>query len=310
MNILLVAEESAGIQALKHLNKSGHRVVAVMCSHSAKDARSATVFSVAQQLGHATWPAKDVKSATLAGRIRDENIDILLNIHSLYIIRDDVLTAPHLGSYNMHTGPLPRYAGLNAPSWALVHGETQHGVTIHKMVPGIDAGPIAYQALFEIEENDTGLSVTLKCVKRGLVLLEQLLEVASANPDALPAHAQDLSQRTYFGKEIPNAGWISWSAPAANIVNFVRAFDYFPFKSPWGNARTLLNGVEVGILKTAKTHEPCSLPPGTVGECNSSGSLVAAADEWIRVTRVLHNGHPADAATVLKRGDMLHFNPD
>jgi methionyl-tRNA formyltransferase len=305
MNVLLVAEESAGIQVLKYLAKIGHRVVAVMCAPPANGSPNATVHSVAKQFGYPTWPAKDVKNPALAHTIRAEKVDILLNIHSLYIIHGDVLLAPRLGSFNMHTGPLPRYAGLNAPSWALLHGEKQHGVTIHRMVPGIDAGPIAYQALFDIEEIDTGLTVSLKCVRNGLVLIERLLTEASTNPEGIPSRAQDLSQRTYFGKEVPREGWVPWASPANSIVNFVRAFDYFPFKSPWGNPKALLDGHEVGIAKVFRTPEPCTAAPGTVGRTDEAGALVAAADEWVRVVRVSRGGIYSDAATMLKCGDHL-----
>ena len=58
----------------------------------------------------------------------------------------DVLEAPRIGSFNLHPGPLPEYAGLNAPSWAIYHGEQEHRVTLHWLDAGIDTGPIAYGA--------------------------------------------------------------------------------------------------------------------------------------------------------------------
>jgi UDP-4-amino-4-deoxy-L-arabinose formyltransferase/UDP-glucuronic acid dehydrogenase (UDP-4-keto-hexauronic acid decarboxylating) len=66
------------------------------------------------QAGLQHLAAKIVKDPDFAARIVDENIDILLNVHSLFLIHKDVLTAPRLGSYNLHPAPLPRYAGLNS----------------------------------------------------------------------------------------------------------------------------------------------------------------------------------------------------
>jgi len=60
-------------------------------------------------------------------------------------VPEAVLGVPARGAWNLHPGPLPRYAGLNAPSWAIYRGEQRHGVTVHRMDRGIDTGDIAYQ---------------------------------------------------------------------------------------------------------------------------------------------------------------------
>lgn len=303
MNVLLVAEESAGIQALRWLDKSNHRLVAVMCSPGVNGVP--TVHSVAEQLGYTTWPAASVKEPGLAEKIRAENIDILVNIHSLYLIHKDVLNAPHLGSFNMHPGPLPRYAGLNAPSWALFHGETTHGVTIHRMVPGVDAGPIAFQSVFDIVENDTALSVSTKCIRLGIESIKNLLDLAASDPEKIPAIPQNVSERTYFGKAAPNDGRIVWASSASQVMNFVRAFDYFPFKSPWGSAKTSLGSVEMGITKVFRSGKSCNLPVGTIGVSDTTGAYVATKDEWVRIPRVNINGEYVDAGAILKTGDRL-----
>ena len=96
-----------------------------------------------------------MKDPKFAEVVSAEKVDRLLNVHSLFVIAREIIQAPRFGSFNLHPGPLPRYAGLNALSWAIYRGELRHGVTIHKMLPGTDTGPIAYQAILEIEENDT-----------------------------------------------------------------------------------------------------------------------------------------------------------
>src|ERR1700740_604632 len=234
MNIVLIAEESAGIQALTTLLDTDHRIVAVLASPLKSRFPRASVFLAAQNYGLSVWPAELVKDATLAAKLRAERADIILNVHSLYLIHDDVLRAPLIGAFNLHPGPLPRYAGLNAVSWAIYKGETIHGVTLHKMVPDIDAGPIVYQMLFPIRWDDTALSLSTKCVKHGLNLVRKLHEVATEDPSRIPLVQQNLSKREYYSKGVPNNGCLSWDWPAARIVNFVRACDYFPFHSPWG----------------------------------------------------------------------------
>lgn len=302
VNVLLVAEEAAGIQVLRRIAGSGHRLVAVMTAPPTTGG-GATVADVAGGLGVPVLPSERVRDPALAEWIRSEQVDLLLNVHSLFVAHGDVVAAPAIGSFNLHPGPLPEYAGLNAPSWAIYHGEARHAVTVHWMEPGIDTGAIAYERSFEISEEETGLSLSLKCVREGLPLLGQLLEDAVAGEP--PRREQDLSNRRYFGREVPQDGKVEWRRPAAAIVAFVRACDYFPFSSPWGHPVTQLDGSEISILKAGRTGEQTGLEPGTVGELSAGAARVAAVDEWVDLQRLSVNGEVGDAADVLRPGLRL-----
>src|SRR5207237_10106595 len=134
--------------------------------------------------------ARDVKRPDYAQKIIDERVDVILNVHSRYIVHEEVCQAPRIGAFNMHPGPLPEYAGLNCVSWALYRGESRYAVTVHWMIREIDAGDIVYQASFPIQANDTPLLLTHKCVKAGVPLLARLLESAARDPQSIPRTPQ------------------------------------------------------------------------------------------------------------------------
>jgi methionyl-tRNA formyltransferase len=301
VKIVLVAEEAAGTQALRAVAESGHEVVAVMTS-GAGDARRSPVRDLATQCGYPCWPARDVTQPGLADRLRAARVDLLLNVHSLFLIPGDVLTASRFGSYNLHPGPLPEYAGLNAVSWALYRGEQRHAVTLHRMVPEVDAGAIAYEASFAISDTDTALTLSVKCVTAGIPLISRLLATAAVDPAAIPAAPQDQSRRRYFGRGVPQGGRLDWSRSARDVVNFVRACDYVPFHSPWGHPHGTVGGAELGVMKATRTGERCAVPVGTVAAGGGQAVHVAAADEWVSVHRVLSGGRPGDASAWLRAG--------
>jgi methionyl-tRNA formyltransferase len=309
VNIILVGEESAGIQTLRALAGSDHRIVAVMASQSKNNGALTNLWETAEKLGYQTWPAKLVKDLRFADEVRAAEVDVILNIHSLFIINGEVVSAPRIGCFNMHPGPLPRYAGLNAVSWAIYRGETSHGVTIHKMEPGIDTGHIVYQELFDIDDADTGLTLSARCIRSGIPLILRLMETASIDPAAIPLTPQDLIKREYFGREIPRDGKLFWTLPAREIVNFVRACDFFPFPSPWGHPKTILELMsgekEIGVVKARLTGERCDSSPGTVGEVVGLGVKVACGDQWIVVNKLKVEGRYVDSAEVLKPGSRL-----
>ena len=300
--VLLVGEEGAGVLALKSL-ATGPCVIAGVLTSDVEGKSPVSVGGIARRLQYPVWPAERVRDPAFAEWIRGEQVDLLLNVHSLYIVRPEVLAAPRLGAFNMHPGPLPRYAGLNCVSWAIYRDEKEYGVTIHYMESAIDSGDIVYQALFAVDDSDTPLSLSIKCMKAGVPLLMKLVETAAQGPGALPRDAQDLSLRQYFGKDVPQQGRLLWDRPAREVFNFIRACDYAMYRSPWGHPRVSIGGREVEVVKALPTGERADARPGTVGEADADGVRVACRDEWISVRSVVIDGKRVKPAEVLRPGD-------
>jgi methionyl-tRNA formyltransferase len=266
VRIALVCGEAAGARLLQALARGPHEVVAVLAAGPTR--------ALAERLGYRAQPAERVREPGFAAELAAAGVEMLLNVHSLYVVPEAVLGVPTRGAWNLHPGPLPRYAGLNAPSWAIYRGEQRHGVTVHRMDRGIDTGDIAYQETFPIADADTGLTLALRCAEKGVALLQRLLE----RPEDIPRLPQDPARRSYFGRAVPQDGRIDWHAPARRIFDFVRACDYHPFPSPWGVPRARWGDEEVEIRKVALTGERCVAPPGTV-----RGEQVACGDEWLQL---------------------------
>lgn len=305
LRVLLAAEESAGVRVLKALDGSPHEVVAVLTTPD-EAGRGAGVDGLARSLGLDVLPASLVRDPGLADRVRAWEVDLLLNVHSLFVVHGEVVAAPRLGSFNLHPGPLPEYAGLNVTSWAILNGERRHAVTVHRMEAGIDTGAIAYDAPVEITAADTGVSLGLKCIRAGVPLIERLLADAEKDAGSIPALPQDLARRRVYPRGVPEECSLDWARPARRIVDLVRACDYDPFPSPWGRPRSRAAGSELEILKASATGAPAGEPPGTVGRTDGDGALVAAADEWVLVQRAAPaGGAAAEAAQLLRPGMSL-----
>jgi len=255
--------------------------------------------ALASKEGYRTFPGTAVKDPAFADWIREEQVDLILNVNSLYLIHESILRAPLIGAFNLHPGPLPECAGLNSVSWAIYHGAESHGVTLHWMAPGIDTGDIAYQARFPIEPDESPFHLMHRCVQRGIEMTEELLAAASLHPQVIPRIPQDLSRRRYFGKKAPQDGRIRWDLPAASVANFVRACDYAPFPSPWGHPSTVLFDRQMEVIKVTRTFLPCGQQPGTVRLSGEGGLHVACADEWLALLKLNIDGRFVTPAELL-----------
>lgn len=299
LRVVLVGEEAAGLRALHAVARSGHQVVSVV---SASPPIAALGHRLQAEVRAPDW----LGDTGAAERLRAAGVDLLLNVHSLRILPAEWIEVAGIGSFNLHPGPLPEYAGLDAPSWAIVRGESTFGVTLHWMEARVDAGPIAYQERWSVPDGVRAIELSLECVRVGLGLVARLLEQAASDPAGIPRVPQDLGRRRYYRRRVPGGGWVDWSAPARKIWNFVRACDYHPFPSPWGAPRALLEGEEIGVVGVRPTGETAGAPPGTVGEAIArSGVRVASGDEWLLVERVLVAGRRREAAAVLRPGQRL-----
>ncbi len=304
LNILLCGGESAGQQALRCLTGSPHRIVGVLAEPPGSG-KAPGLWNQACARGLECLPAERIRCPEFALEVCERNVDVLLNVHSLYLVPEAVLEACRIGAFNLHPGPLPEYAGLDVPGWAIYNGETRHGVTLHEMVPQVDAGTIAYAARFDITERDTALTVMTRCVRHGIPLVERLLKDLYRDPADVPRIPQDLSRRRYFRRQPPQDGWIDWTRPAVQVVRHIRAADYSPFVSPWGHPAGRQDGTRIGFVHAVVTDRPAERPPGTVGPASESGVFVAAGDRWIDVRSVEVDGEKQKAADVLVSGQRL-----
>ena len=304
LKIALIAEEAAGVHALRMVSERGHRVVAAF-SDSPEGGMGASVRALAGELGVPVRPAAEVRDPGLSAELTAVGVDLLLNVHSLHVLDAAVLDAPILGSYNLHPGPLPECAGLHAPGWALYEGHALHGVTLHRMTAVVDEGPIAFIDRFPVAGLKSALELMSECVRRGLPLLDRLLELA-ARGAPIPAEPQDLGRRRWFGSGPPQGGLLDWGRPASQVAGFVGACDYGPFPSPWSFPRCRAADGEIAIVAAEATLEAADATPGTVAVAENDGVLVAAADAWVRVARIeTASGDRVPAAAALRPGDRL-----
>jgi len=159
------------------------------------------------------------------------------------ILRPDVLDLPHYGCINVHGSLLPRWRGAAPIHAALLHGDQQTGITIMRMDPGVDTGPMLSQGSLPILADDTSGSLIPRMAELGArLLLETLPGYLSGEIKPQP---QDESLATYAPMLKKEDGLLDFSRPAQELANKVRAFN------PWPGASMLWQGEPLKIQRAA-----------------------------------------------------------
>jgi methionyl-tRNA formyltransferase len=142
---------------------------------------------------------------------------------------------------NVHPSLLPRWRGAAPIERALMAGDPETGVTIIKLVPELDAGPIAAQRSFSVGEEDDFGTVSARAAELGAELIDEVLP----EPSFTPQSAEGI---TYAEKIEPSDRELDWSRSPEELLNRVRAL------SPHIGARAELHGRPVTIWRARIEH--------------------------------------------------------
>ena len=161
--------------------------------------------------------------------------DFVFSFYYRHMLGSAWLDMPKRGALNMHGSLLPKYRGRAPVHWAIIHGESATGASLHYMLEKPDAGALVDQQSVPILENDTALEVSMKVADAAQQVLARSLPKLIAGSAA--ARALDLAQGSYFGRRRPEDGRIDWRAGARAIHDLVRAV-----APPFPGAFTEVNG--------------------------------------------------------------------
>ena len=137
------------------------------------------------------------------------------------LLRPDLLAVPRQGAVNLHGGLLPEQRGANPVEWAIVRGERRGGATLHWMDDDFDTGDIIARREVPIGFADTWLDVRRKVAAAAERLLAESLPQVLAG--TAPRVRQDGAHANRFRRRSAADGRFTWTAPAIDIYNLVRA---------------------------------------------------------------------------------------
>jgi natural product biosynthesis luciferase-like monooxygenase protein len=272
---VLIGSESLLIQCGQVLEQAGHQIVAVVTTRAAirRWAAEKGIRVIADSAG--LLAAQDLRP-----------FDYLFSITNLSVLSPEVIAMPTRAAINFHDGPLPEYAGLNTPVWAMLNGEGRHGITWHLMTSAVDRGDILVQRRFDLSEGETALTLNTKCFEAGMESFEEL--VKGLTDGTLQGRPQTEGPHQYFGrKDRPAAACaIRWDQPASKIATLVRALDFGTYANPIGAAKAVFNQQLVLVPAIKALEDRSGLPAGTIVSVNDDAMVVATADFDVQLARL------------------------
>jgi methionyl-tRNA formyltransferase len=296
--VLFMGSPQFAVPALQAL-MSGYQVVGVVTQPDRPSGRGRQLHPppvkvLAQAHGLPVLQPASLRSPEAIAELQALHPDVIVVAAFGQILRPAVLDLPPFGCLNIHASLLPRWRGAAPIAAAILAGDETAGITIMRMDPGLDTGPILRQRALPIAPDDTAESLGEKLARLGAdLLLDTLPDWLAGRIEPQP---QDDALVTLAPQLEKEQGHIDWSGPADAIARQVRAFH------PWPGTFTPWQGAPLRILRASA--EPSSVEGMLTGTvvATPEGPAVATGRGWLRLIEVQPAGKRPMPASAFVRG--------
>ena len=272
MKAVVFAYHDMGCLGVQAVLDAGYEIAAIFthADNPGENAFFGSVSRLAADAGIPVYAPDDVNHPIWAERIGQLAPDVIFSFYYRHLLSDAILALAPAGAFNLHGSLLPKYRGRAPLNWVLVNGESETGVTLHRMVKRADAA----QQRVAISPDDTALTLHHKLCQTARQVLEQALPAIERKE--IHDVQQNESEATYFGRRTPEDSFLTWNRPATTLHNMVRAV-----AAPWPGAFSY-SGTQKFTIWSSRVHaQNQTAQPGTV--ISVSPLLIACSEGALEV---------------------------
>ena len=292
MRLGVAATPEVALPTLNWLQSSGHTLVRVISQPDKPSGRGQEMHSspVSQW---AKANSIELNNPATVAEIDNalSDLDLLITIGYGRILPAQTLSIPMHGCINLHFSLLPKFRGAAPVQRAIESGESESGVTVFALDPGMDTGPIY-----------TSITVPIEPTMRSFELLEKLSVIGvTAIEDALIAIESGIApvpqtgQASIASKITREEAALDWNASSITLHNKIRAF--YPQPQAWTNFR----GQPLKISAAKIAGSDIQLQPGELRVVGND-CLIGTGDACLVLERLTPAGKKEMSALDWSRG--------
>lgn len=279
--IIFFGTPAFAVPTLRALVEERHRVLAVVAQPDRPKGRGRklTASPVKQEALESNLKVLQPEKASdpsFLDLIRSMAPDLLLVVAFGQVLKRELLEIPGWGALNIHASLLPKYRGAAPIHWAVFNSETTTGLTAMRMNEGLDTGPILYQEIVPILENETAGELHDRLAGIAGPFAVKVLRVWSEG--RVVEREQEERLASYAPKIDRGLAGIDWSRSAEGIAAQIRALD------PWPGATTTIAGKPVKLFSARVIQgDRIGKTPGKLGRAAPSGLEIETGDGLLEI---------------------------
>ena len=234
---------------------------------------------------------KNARDPQLLESLKALKPDISIVVAYGHILPQKIIDLPPMGTLNIHASLLPALRGAGPIQAAIRQGLAETGVSVMRVIPALDAGPVLLQARTQIFDDETFGELQVRLAELGALTLIEALTLLSLGK--AKEKVQDDSRATFAPKVNRESSRINWKESALDISRLIRASDPKPgafTETPKGDVKMFgpkvmdgIKGKPGEVLKTTgELVIACGIDAIRISHVQPSGKSRMSAHDWAR----------------------------
>ena len=297
MKIIFMGTPNFAVPILKAIYESEHKILEVYTQPATKSGRGqkfnhSDIFYCAEQLNLKVRSPNNLETNEEINHIKKLKPDLVVVVAYGKILPEKLLNIDKLLFINVHASLLPKWRGAAPIQRAIMNMDSETGISIMKIVPQLDAGPVMLQEKIKISQEMSyeDLSKKMSSIAAKLILNSiNLIKIDKAN-----FIEQKESEASYAKKIDKKESRINWNEDASNIIAKINALN--PNPGCWFD----LSGSRIKILKA--TEVKMNGKPGVI---LNEDMTIACSKNAIQILEIQKEGKRKITVQEFLRGNKL-----
>ena len=281
LNIIFMGTPEFAVPILNSIFKSDHKILQVYTQPPRKKNRGQKInisqvhkFSIENKIDVShpeTFDDEEVK------KIFNFNPNVVVVVAYGKILPAKLLDNSKIKFINIHASLLPKWRGAAPIQRALMNLDKETGVSIMKILPKLDTGPVMMQSKIKIDKKTDfeRLSNTMALLSAKMIL-QSLDLIEKRKAKFVP---QDETKATYATKLEKKEYLIDWNDDSEKVAAKIKAL--YPKPGSW----FLFKGSRIKVLKVEEVKAK-----GNPGEIIKSNFTIACGSNAVRLLEIQKEG--------------------
>ncbi len=282
MKIIFMGTPKFAVPILKSIYKSGHKILEVYTQPATKSGRGqkinySDIFKCAEQLNLKIRSPDTLDADEEINHIKKLKPDLVVVAAYGKILPTRLLNIDKLIFINAHASLLPKWRGAAPIQRAIINMDSETGVSIMKIIPKLDAGPVMLQGKIKISQEMSFEDLSKKMSEIAANLILDSIKLIENN-NVIFTEQKDF-EATYAKKIQKNESRVNWNESAKKIIAKVNAFH--PNPGCWFE----LSETRIKIVKAIEVEKS-----GKVGTIVDNKMTIACSKNAVKILEIKKEG--------------------
>ena len=297
LKIIFMGTPNFAVPILEAIHQSDHKILEVYTQPAKKSGRGqkfnhSDIFHCAKQLKLSVRAPSVIDTIEEINHFKKLKPDLVVVVAYGKILPTQLLNIDKMLFINVHASLLPKWRGAAPIQRAIMNMDYETGVSIMKIVPRLDAGPVMLQEKIKISKETSYEYLSKKMSGIGAKLILESIKLIENNKANFIEQKE--SEATYAKKIQKNESKINWNESAKKIIAKINAF--YPNPGCWfelSDVRVkVIKAIEVekagnaGVILDNKMTIACSKNSVRILELKKEGKKQMSIDEYLKGNQV------------------------